>query len=162
MPSQNHNREVIIKLSITRTHTPPDSTTTTPTTSIEKTICVKRELFTKIKSKPALTEFLNKQLPGYLSNDDNYLVYTRKSKRNKDFVSLITQDDFKSLSRSLKVKNHVKLNVIDTSTPPKVNNTNQDNKNNDNNINNMVILILVPHTNQANHHRLILVIYVML
>lgn len=136
MPSQNHNREVIIKLSITRTHTPPDSTTTTtPTTSIEKTICVKRELFTKIKSKPALTEFLNKQLPGYLSNDDNYLVYTRKSKRNKDFVSLITQDDFKSLARSLKVKNHVKLNVIDTSTPPKVNNTNQDNKNNDNNIN---------------------------
>ncbi|KAF6072630.1 Zinc finger, ZZ type family protein [Candida albicans] len=78
MPSQNHNREVIIKLSITRTHTPPDSTTTTPITSIEKTICVKRELFTKIKSKPALTEFLNKQLPGYLSNDDNYLVYTRK------------------------------------------------------------------------------------
>ena len=128
MPSQNHNREVIIKLSITRTHTllippPPPHLPL-----LLKTICVKRELFTKIKSKPALTEFLNKQLPGYLSNDDNYLVYTRKSKRNKDFVSLITQDDFKSLARSLKVKNHVKLNVIDTSTPPKVNNTNQDNK----------------------------------
>lgn len=141
MPSQNHNREVIIKLSITRTHnTPPDSTTTTttPTTTtnrIEKTICVRRELFTKIKSKPALTEFLNKQLPGYLSNDDNYLVYTRKSKRNKDFVSLLTDDDFKSLARSLKVKNHVKLNVIDTSTPPKVNNTNQENNNNNNNNN---------------------------
>lgn len=40
----------------------------------------------------------------------------RKSKKGKGYVLLETEEDFKALCRSLKVKNHVRLLMIDTSS----------------------------------------------
>ena len=109
MAPQNQSQQITIKVAITKTRAGSGSA------PIEKTVYAKREDFSKIKSKAALTAYLNKELPGYVSNNDNHLEYTRKSKKYKNFISLVTEDDFKSLARSLKVKNHVKLNVVDSS-----------------------------------------------
>jgi hypothetical protein len=109
MPPQNQSQQITIKVAISRTNAAADSG------SIERTVYARRENFTKIKSKAALTEYLSKELPDCLLNNDSHLNYTRKSKKHKDFISLVTEDDFKSLARSLKVKNHVKLNVVDSS-----------------------------------------------
>lgn len=109
MPPQNQSQRIIIKVAITKANTGSDST------PVEKTVYARRDSFTKIKSKAALTAYLSKELPDYISSDASYLAFTRKSKKYKDFISLDSEDDFKSLARSLKVKNHVKLNVVDSS-----------------------------------------------
>ncbi|CCG23468.1 hypothetical protein CORT_0D06320 [Candida orthopsilosis Co 90-125] len=84
---------------------------------VEKTVHVKKEDFLSIKSKNALAEYLNTELPGLLPKQSDCLNFTRKSKKHKCFISLDNEEDFKSLGRSLKVKNHVKLNVRVLSLP---------------------------------------------
>lgn len=77
------------------------------------TVYSRRETVAKLRSKDALIEFLKTELPHIqeLEAFNDYIQFTRKSKKHKDFVPLKSEDDFKALARSLKVKNHVKLNV---------------------------------------------------
>ncbi|CAK9437887.1 uncharacterized protein LODBEIA_P22650 [Lodderomyces beijingensis] len=83
----------------------------------EKTIHAPRDVFLKIKSKDSLTAFLNTKLNNALPKQNQLIKYTRKSKKHKDYIALDNEEDFKSLSRSLKVKNHVKLKIEDHSSP---------------------------------------------
>ncbi|KAL6452743.1 hypothetical protein SBY92_000083 [Candida maltosa Xu316] len=108
MCPQGQSPQITVKLTITKTNTPD-------LVSTDQTIYVKRDEFTKIKSKERLVEFLAQKLPVCFAGKEQYLNFTRKSKKHKDFIPLVSEEDFKSLARSLKVKNHVKLNVSDSS-----------------------------------------------
>lgn len=77
MPPQNQSQRIIIKVAITKANTGSDST------PVEKTVYARRDSFTKIKSKAALTAYLSKELPDYISSDASYLAFTRKSKSTK-------------------------------------------------------------------------------
>ncbi|KAI5959642.1 uncharacterized protein KGF55_005286 [Candida pseudojiufengensis] len=82
----------------------------------EKIIHVDKSEFLRIKSKLSLINYLNKKYKDLLSSKDiNLIEFTRKSKKQKCFIPLNNEEDFKSLHRSLKVKNHVKLNIKDNS-----------------------------------------------
>ncbi|KAI3403954.2 hypothetical protein KGF56_003221 [Candida oxycetoniae] len=82
----------------------------------EKTIYAKKDSFLKIRSKESLTTFLNTELHDILPQSLQFIKYTRKSKKYRDYIPLKNEEDFKSLARSLKVKNHVKLKVEDYSS----------------------------------------------
>mmetsp|Transcript_3746 Transcript_3746/g.3646 ORF Transcript_3746/g.3646 Transcript_3746/m.3646 type:complete len:756 (+) Transcript_3746:48-2315(+) len=80
---------------------------------IEKLITIERESFIQIDDKEKLVAFLRSDFKlGELKD----IKILRKSKKHKDYIPLETESDFKSLSRSLKVKNHIKL-LINDSTP---------------------------------------------
>ncbi|KAK6201170.1 uncharacterized protein RJT21DRAFT_105568 [Scheffersomyces amazonensis] len=84
--------------------------------SVEKSLAIERPQFDKIRSKSDLL----KHLAGPLKlnvEDVNQLKLFRKSKKQKDYVALESTDDFKALARSLKVKNHIKLVINDTTAP---------------------------------------------
>ena len=80
---------------------------------IEKLITIERESFIQIDDKEKLVAFLRSDFKLGELKDVKIL---RKSKKHKDYIPLETESDFKSLSRSLKVKNHIKL-LINDSTP---------------------------------------------
>ena len=70
------------------------------------------ELSKHIKNKKTLTELCSGHFASSLvPNDPESLIFYRKSKKHKDYVLLETEEDFKSLSRSLQVKNLLKLNI---------------------------------------------------
>ncbi|KAI5904718.1 hypothetical protein K4G60_g3876 [Candida parapsilosis] len=79
---------------------------------VEKTLHARKDDFLSINSKDALIQYINTKLPDLLPKEFNGLNFTRKSKKHKCFIPLDNEEDFKSLGRSLKVKNHVKLNVV--------------------------------------------------
>lgn len=84
----------------------------TNTTLFERTLHTRKEDFLSIKSKDALLKYINTKISSdLLPKESNQLNFTRKSKKHKCFIPLDNEEDFKSLGRSLKVKNHVKLNV---------------------------------------------------
>ncbi|CAG89533.2 DEHA2F18216p [Debaryomyces hansenii CBS767] len=76
-------------------------------------ITVERESFIRIDDKEKLVAFLRSD---FKLGDLKDIKILRKSKKHKDYIPLETDSDFKSLSRSLKVKNHIKL-LINDSTP---------------------------------------------
>ncbi|EGW31368.1 uncharacterized protein SPAPADRAFT_51386 [Spathaspora passalidarum NRRL Y-27907] len=108
----NHHHQITLKISINRV---PGESTSSEAAPLERTIHVGREQFASVKTKAALTELLSKALNGELTSNDQFVSYTRKSKKHKDFIPLDSSDDFRSLARSLKVKNHVRLLVTDSS-----------------------------------------------
>ncbi|KAL7666697.1 ZZ-type domain-containing protein [[Candida] zeylanoides] len=64
-----------------------------------------------INDKPALVKFLNTKSGLKVPNIPDLVIIYRKSKKNKSYVPLETRDDFKSLHRSLEVKNSLKLKI---------------------------------------------------
>lgn len=80
---------------------------------LEKLITIERESFIRIDDKEKLVAFLRSD---FKLGDLKDVKILRKSKKHKDYIPLETDSDFKSLSRSLKVKNHIKL-LINDSTP---------------------------------------------
>lgn len=80
--------------------------------NLEKLITIKRETFIEINDKEKLVAFLKSE---FELGDSKNIKILRKSKKHKDYISLESKDDFKSLSRSLKVKNHIKLLINDSS-----------------------------------------------
>ena len=64
-----------------------------------------------INDKPALVKFLNTKSGLKVPNIPDLVIIYRKSKKNKSYVPLETRDDFKSLHRSLEVKNLLKLKI---------------------------------------------------
>lgn len=64
-----------------------------------------------IIDKPALVKFLNTKSGLKVPNIPDLVIIYRKSKKNKSYVPLETKDDFKSLYRSLEVKNLLKLKI---------------------------------------------------
>ncbi|RLV89274.1 hypothetical protein JA1_005234 [Spathaspora sp. JA1] len=109
----NYHQQVTLKITINRV--PEESASSEKSSPLERTIYVGREEFLSIRTKSALTELLSKALHGELTEQDEFVTYTRKSKKHKNYVALDSVDDFKSLARSLKVKNHVRLVVMDSS-----------------------------------------------
>ncbi|ABN68621.2 predicted protein [Scheffersomyces stipitis CBS 6054] len=83
--------------------------------SVEKTLSINRTTFDKVKSKDEFTDLLSKTDLSVSSENNSFISYLRKSKKRKEYVPLESTEDFKSLSRSLKVKNHVKLIINDKS-----------------------------------------------
>lgn len=106
MDSPQHNQ-----ITVRITHNGP---TGSPT---ELVVTVPRPTFAKVNSKGALLKFLATTALDITHESFPHLEFSRKSKKHKQCVSLETKADFKSLSRSLKVKNHVKL-IVDELTPP--------------------------------------------
>ncbi|CAH6721482.1 hypothetical protein CLIB1444_06S03202 [[Candida] jaroonii] len=87
----------------------------------DSVITIDKSKFDSITDKSKFVGLLNDlELPFPLSKDSNYLKFTRKSKKNKGYINLESIDDFKCLSRSLNVKNHVKLTINDHSPVEKV------------------------------------------
>lgn len=79
---------------------------------LTKTISIDRSVLNKLNSKESLIKILSKYgIP--LSPPYELISLARKSKKNKKYIGLESPDDFKCLSRSLKVKNHVKLRISD-------------------------------------------------
>lgn len=68
------------------------------------------ELSKYVTSKETFTTFLSSQSHAIL-DDPNCIHIQRKSKKHKDYVALETEEDFKSMARSLQVKNLLKLLV---------------------------------------------------
>jgi len=64
----------------------------------------------KINNKSKLIKLIGKELE--FLNDKKFII-TRKSKRSKNYVLLKNNNDFRALSRSLEVKNHLKLKIYD-------------------------------------------------
>ncbi|KAI5967851.1 hypothetical protein KGF57_000279 [Candida theae] len=85
---------------------------TTSHTVLKDTLRARKDDFLAIKSKHDLLDYIKPKLPPHtLPKSIRYLKFTRKSKKHKCFIPLDNEEDFKSLARSLKVKNHVNLNV---------------------------------------------------
>ncbi|CAI5758477.1 unnamed protein product [Candida verbasci] len=76
--------------------------------SIDKTIYVNKDSFKQVNSKSKLINFLKSNTNNEIDLSES-VKFQRKSKKYKSYIELSTDDDFKSLFRSLKVKNHVKL-----------------------------------------------------
>jgi hypothetical protein len=100
---QNH---IIVRV----THKKP---TKSPT---ELVLSVQRPEFLKLNSKATLLEFLTTTALDITPKSFPHLEFLRKSKKHKEYITLESKSDFKSLARSLKVKNHVKL-IVNDSTP---------------------------------------------
>lgn len=77
-----------------------------------ETYTVSREAFSKIHTKMALLKLIKKQGMKFDSGPGS-IHLARKSKKSKNYVALDSPQDMISLSRSLKVKNHVKLRVTE-------------------------------------------------
>lgn len=119
----NIKPQITFKITINKIFPDTSSSSLLPPKPIETTLTVDRGEFVPIKSKAALTEFLSSKIES-LSKDDIFLDYSRKSKKYHDFVPLETLDDFRALTRSLKVKNHINL-LIEDHSPPQPPQTNQ-------------------------------------
>ncbi|KAI5967373.1 hypothetical protein CANMA_003193 [Candida margitis] len=108
------NQTIIIKVNVFGTKDNEDKDV-----PVEKTLRAKREDFLSINSKDSLAEYITTKLSELFPNQATSLTFTRKSKKHKCFIPLDDEEDFKSLARSLKVKNHVKLNVqVSSPLPP--------------------------------------------
>ncbi|KAK6455731.1 uncharacterized protein RJT20DRAFT_49572 [Scheffersomyces xylosifermentans] len=108
MNASSHAQVVTLKVTHNRLTAPGNQT-------VEKSIAIDRSKFLKIKTKENLTEILSRTELEIPHVSSSLLKYLRKSKKHKEYIPLETEDDFKSLSRSLKVKNHVKLIINDSS-----------------------------------------------
>lgn len=85
----------------------------TNATSQEKVIHVGFDEVFYLSNKERLIAFLRQYLD---LGEERYVTIIRKSRKNKDYVPLHSEKDFKALFRSLRVKNHTKL-VINDSCP---------------------------------------------
>ncbi|CUM65324.1 uncharacterized protein PRCAT00002959001 [Priceomyces carsonii] len=78
----------------------------------EKTIAIDHDQFRDVKDKDTFIRLL-KHYDMKFPEDISMIKLIRKSKKNKNYIPLESEKDFKSLARSLKVKNHIKLIIVD-------------------------------------------------
>lgn len=89
----------------------------------DSVITIDKSRFDSITDKAKFVDLLNNLDLPFPMGESKYLKFTRKLKKNKGYINLESFDDFKCLSRSLNVKNHVKLTINDHSpeeSQPKV------------------------------------------
>lgn len=83
--------------------------------AFDQTFEFTRSKFAHVKTKGSLIELLN-SAGATLGKENALIMFLRRSKKHREFVSLETDTDFKALARSLKVKNTVRL-IINDSNP---------------------------------------------
>lgn len=81
---------------------------------VEQVVTVSRDRFSGVANKKSLIGLLRTSTSTITFNEED-VRFLRKLKKHKDYVPLELEEDFKSLARSLKVKNHVKLLIMELS-----------------------------------------------
>lgn len=79
----------------------------------EASLEIQRDVIESLTSKATMIEYLAKEMLGGILVDIESLDLERKSKKHKKYVSLKSSLDFKELMRSLKVKNTLKLRIVE-------------------------------------------------